>query len=281
MESSMRSVGIAVCGLVTSVVIAFVTAYLSQMWGTDIFTLSVWVVFPAGAIGVGVAAASGYYFASLWLHQRPTKLLLLQMVVIAGLTQLLIYYLGYRMFDLGNGRYASDVVPFGQYLDLVLTKEHLQFGRTLTDVGEAGQYGYWLAAIQFIGFLLGGFILWAALRSRPFCGACRTYLRKIAGRVKRFTDSERASQYYDHVFTQPIGSAEFAAFIQSPAKVDKARKGTVEVKTVLFGCPSCADQVIKEELHVFNGREWKEVPNLRRLVAVPSGHDLRAAFQAK
>ncbi|HET6553417.1 MAG TPA: hypothetical protein VFG49_07770, partial [Dyella sp.] len=236
MHTTLRSLVVTLCGVFTSVVTAVATAYLSRALGTDLFSWSIWVVIPVGAIGIGFAAASGYYFASLWLHQRPTWLLLLQMVVVAGFTQLLIYYLGYVTLDLGNGQHAPDVVSFQRYLDLTLTTEHLRVGRAMVDTGEVGSFGYWLAVIQFVGFLLGGLILWAILRGRPSCRECDTYLRKLTSRTKTFADSNTASNYYDQVFRHPVDSPEFSAFIRVPAVVPKPGHGAVKIKTALYGC---------------------------------------------
>jgi len=278
MHTTLRSLAVAACGLITSVATAVLTVYLSRALGIDLFTWGVWVVIPVGAIGIGFAAASGYYFASLWLHQRPTWLLLLQMVVVAGCTQLLIYYLGYLTLDLGNGQHAPDVVSFQRYLDVTLTTEHLRIGRAMTDTGEVGSFGYWLAIIQFIGFLLGGLILWAILRNRPSCRACDTYLRKLTSRTKTFANRADASNYYDQVFRHPVDSPEFAAFIRVPAVVKKPVNGAVKIDTALYGCPKCADQLIAEKVEVFDGKEWKDAPKLQRRVAIPRGLDLKSAF---
>lgn len=262
----------------TSLLTAVAATYASRAMDMDIFTLSVWVVIPAGAIGVGFVAASGYYFASLWLHHRPTKALLLQMVVVAGLTQLLIYYLGYRTLDIGGGQLASDVVPFAKYLDIVLTTEHLQIGHANVDVGEVGGFGYGLAAIQFVGFLIGGLCLWTALRGRAACQGCHTYMRKLASRSKMFPDPAQASSYYDHILTHPVSSAEFADFIRAHSKVDKTRKGTVKILTALYGCPKCSVQLIDEKVTAFDGHRWGDLKKMDRRVPIPRGLDLRPVF---
>src|SRR5437762_3667685 len=108
MKNLAQAFGVATCGLITSVLTALVVVVVSRMTGFDFFTFSIWVVVPAGAALTGFAAASGYYFGSLYFHKRPDLLLLLQMVVIAGMTQLLIYYLGYKTLVLEDGRRVSD-----------------------------------------------------------------------------------------------------------------------------------------------------------------------------
>ena len=156
MSKFANSTIIALAGLVTSLAtVAIVT--LVDMWtGHNIFTLSVLVVIPAGAVGCGFAAASGYSLTAKFLHQRPTKILLLQMIVIAALTQVLIYWAEYKTLVV-DGTNVSDFIPFTQYLDITMTSAHMKMGRALTsDMGEVGSFGYWLAFFDFIGFLGGG-----------------------------------------------------------------------------------------------------------------------------
>ena len=81
MRSIARSFGVAVCGLVTSILTALAIVAASRMTGFDLFTFSIWVVVPVGAALSGFAAASGYYFGSLYFHKRPDLFLLFQMVV--------------------------------------------------------------------------------------------------------------------------------------------------------------------------------------------------------
>jgi hypothetical protein len=179
MKDIAESFGVAACGLVTSVLTALAVVALSRMANFDLFTLSIWVVVPVGAVLTGFAAASGYYFGSLYFHKRAGLSLLLQMVVIAGLTQLLIYYMGYSTFVLDDGRRVSDMIPFGQYIEIILTSAHYRIGRAMTDTGEVGSFGYWLAAFQFIGFLVGGVSVYGFLLAKPVCPTCNMARSKL------------------------------------------------------------------------------------------------------
>src|SRR4051794_28901794 len=95
MKGLLEAFGVALCGLATSVLVAIANVAIARMTGFNLFTFSIWLVVPVGALAIGFAAASGYYFGSLYFHKRPTAVLLVQMVAIAGLTQLLTYWLGY------------------------------------------------------------------------------------------------------------------------------------------------------------------------------------------
>lgn len=278
MKGIANSFGVAACGLVTSVLTALAVVVVSRMTGFDLFTFSIWAVVPVGALLIGFAAASGYYFGSLYFHKRAGLSLLLQMVVIAGLTQLLIYYMGYSTFVLDDGRRVSDFIPFGQYLDIKLTSAHYRIGRAMTDTGEVGSFGYWLAAFQFVGFLVGGISVYGFLWAKPVCQTCNMYLRPLSKREKSFPDADSASPYYDVLFKHPVDGPEFAALIRTDAK-SEAKKGALSVTTILHGCPKCKSQLIEEKVQVHNGTEWKDFSDLNRRVTIPNGMDLIGVFR--
>lgn len=279
MKRLLESFGIAFCGLVTSVLVAIANVAVARMTGFNFFTVSVWVIVPVGALLTGFAAASGYYFGSLYFHKRATTILLIQMVVIAGLTQLLIYWLGYATMVLDDGRKVADFLPFGQYMDLMLTKAHYRIGRGQTDTGEVGSLGYWIAGAQFVGFLVGGLAVFCYLTSKPVCAACNLYLRPMAKKQKVFADADAAGGYYDRLFTLAVDGPEFAALIRSEAKVDKVAQGALQVETSLLGCPVCKAQMVEEKVQGYNGTEWKSLNNLERRVNIPSGIDLAPVFR--
>lgn len=279
MKALAESFGVAACGLVTSVLTALAVVAVSKMTGFDLFTFSVWLVVPVGAAITGFAAASGYYFGSLYFHKRAGWPLLIQMVAIAGVTQLLIYYMGYNTLVLDDGRRATDIVSFGQYLEISLTSAHYSIGRRATDLGEVGRLGYLLATLQFLGFLAGGLAIYGWLLAKPVCAACNLYLRPLSRREKTFPSPDSATDYLEALSRYAVGGPEFAALIRSDAKAT-AEKNAVFVKTFLHGCPQCKAQLVEEEVQVYDGREWKDVNALSRRINVPTGVDLLAVFRA-
>jgi hypothetical protein len=278
MKRFAEKFGIALCGLVTSILVAITDIAISRMTGFDLFTLSFWVVIPAGALIVGMAAASGYYFGSLYFHKRATTVLLIQMVVIAGFTQILIYWLSYYTLILDDGRRVAEFIPFAQYLDISLTSAHYKFGRAQSDMGEAGSFGYLMAAIQFVGFLVGGLAIYGFLKAKAVCEACDLYMRPLAKKQKTFANAEAASAYFDTVFTLPLDSTDFAELIKSQATVAKPEQGALLIATELMGCPNCKTQLVEEKVQAFNGKEWKAVDKLDRRISIPAGVDLSVVF---
>jgi hypothetical protein len=279
MRSLLENFGIALCGLATSILVAITNVAVARITGFDLFTFSVWFVVPAGALFIGYAAASGYYFGSLYFHKKPNAILLIQMVTVAGLTQLLIYWLGYATMVLDDGRRVADLIPFSEYLDVSLTAAHYRMARASSDMGEIGTFGYWLAAIQFVGFLVGGLNIFMLLRSKPVCQSCNLYLRPLATKQKRFADAQSAGGYYNRLFTLPVDGRDFAALIRSEVKVDKVAQGAMQVDTALLGCPACKSQIVEEKFQQYNGQQWKDLSELNRRVNVPRGADLSLVFR--
>jgi hypothetical protein len=279
MRGFLEHFGVALCGLATAILVALADVAIARATTIDIFTFMMWFVVPAGAIVAGIAAASGYYFGSLYFHKKPKWPLLLQMVAIAGFAQFLIYYIGYSTLVLDNGGKASDVVPFAQYMEVILTKAHyrLRYG---TDTGEIGEAGYWIAVVQFVGFLFGGFAIFFILKAKPVCGVCDLYLRPLAKREKFFANGEAAGSYYDRLFTYPVDGPDFAGLVRMETKRDKkVAKGAAIVHTALLGCPSCKQQLIEEKIQIWNGQTWKDVDKLKRRVQIPIDVDLAAVFR--
>jgi hypothetical protein len=280
MRAFFASIGVATCGLITSILTAIGVIIVERLVGLNIFTFMVWLIIPAGALITGMGAASGYYFGSLYFHRPPGAVLLLQMVLIAGFTQWLIYYMDYLTLVLNDGRLASDLVSFSDYMNVRLTKAHYTVGRGQTKTGEVGDAGYWIALVQFIGFLVGGFACFGFLSDRPTCPACKKYYRPLSSIKKQFAERELFISYYDDVFKVPVDTPLFAEAIRAlPAKA-KAVKGTIHLQSALLGCPSCKQQLIEDKVQVCTGSGWNEIKDLKRRTLIPTGINLLPVFKS-
>jgi hypothetical protein len=278
MRNILESSGVALAGVITSIGTAIAVTLVDRLLGINVFTFSLWVVLPAGAVGCGFLAASGYFLASKWLHQRPTKTLLVQMVAIAAFTQALIYWLEYKTMVV-DGANVSDFVSFGQYLDISLTKTHMMMGRGAhIDTGEVGSFGYWLAIFQFLGFLIGGASIYFVLKNEPNCSECNKYLKTLVTKKDSFADIDDLAMYYDNEFANPVDSLEFAQHVGIEHSAGKAQQGTINMETKVLGCPSCGAQSVLEKLQIFNGSDWKDLDELNRFVAIPAGVDVVPAY---
>jgi hypothetical protein len=265
MAKSGQTIAVAACGLVSSVVVALLDAWIAKRTGFDLFTFGVWIILPVGASACGALAASGYVAGSFFSHRAADRGTFVHVILIAMFTQWLIYYLGYRMASLDDGTPASGVVAFGEYLDVVLTTAHMKVGRAMEyDTGTVGTWGYAIAALHFAGFLLGGGIAWAWLRGRPRCDDCSLYTRQLHKRTKQFRNAEQAQPFLNELFSHAPGTPGFTQLISGELKTGRVKPGAVKLSAQLHACPGCKDYLVLEQIEVFNGKHWREVPGGRR-----------------
>ena len=276
-----EELGVTAAGAASSLLAAVACEILKKLTGISLFTFSMWVVVPVGAIFTGGAAASGYYLGSIFFNHKPTKLLLLNMVLIAGATQVLIYYFQYVKFELPEGGRSTELT-FLDFVNILLTHSRYSFGRygTGTPV-EVGSFGYALVAIQFVGFLVGGAAIWIFLTVKPFCEKCLTYRRKTFSRDGYFASVEEFKAFAVRLDETPRLSEEHLRLIVSP-RTTMTRKdpATVMLSHQLFACPACKDEMFLESLKVFNGRDWKQAGTENSFVVPPGSSILASLKQA-
>jgi hypothetical protein len=276
-SASTARMAVLVSGAATCLLTALANLLVERWTSFSIFSLSLWVVIPAGAVMVGMAGASGAVLACRYFNFKPAALDFVIMVAMAAATMVLIYYLGYATLVLDSGERASDVVSFQQYFDVVVTKTHMRFGRGMTDTGEVGQFGYALAAIRFAGFLIGGAAAFFWLRGMPMCEECNLYFKKIARKVVGPMSLPEAETALKALRSGDLSTYQSGlAATTSEATPKKERKAKLSV--TLLNCPGCNKERVAEKIEVNNGKEWKEVKELGRSANVPAGVSLREQF---
>jgi hypothetical protein len=276
MKKVFENFGVALFGLITSLLTAIAVVAIERATTINVFSFTVWVIVPAGALLTGFVAASGYYFGSLYFHTQATKRLVFQMVVIAGLTNLLIYYLGYSTYILDDGRRVADYFTFREFLDIKLTTMSYRFRSTSN--GALGSFGYVVAAIQFVGFLFGGLSVYGHLSDKPVCEPCQAYLRPIAKRFHKFDESEKAGSFWDQLHEYPFDSHDFADLVRSKNNAS-IKPGGIQVVTELQGCPKCKKQRVFLLTQVWNGKDWNSVPDMHQRFVLPEGINISASFK--
>jgi len=160
---------IAGCGVITSLVTALILWWVEARFGFALYKWMFWFVFPVGAVLSGFAGASGYLGGAWFFGHRPTRLLMLNIVITSLLTFFLIYYLAYITTKI-DGKDVSGYIPFWQYLDIAIRSTSMNFdqaGETIWSTGKLGPFGYVLAALQVIGFAVGGFSAYGHLVGKP------------------------------------------------------------------------------------------------------------------
>lgn len=276
---------VPLAGAITSILTVVALVLCEQWFELRFFSVMHWFVIPTGAICSGIVAASGIYFASVWLHTRPTRALLWQMVLIAAVTQMLVYYVQYLSVELEDGTALADVASFGAYLSFTLGNAQYSFGSSKSGL-DIGRVGYVFAGIQFLGFLAGGMVPYVSLQSKRACERCQKYYRELSHSVRKFETPAQFQAFQSRLECFPPFSESYLAQLREPHErsLRNTKAGAVDLHVRLLECPGCKDQKLLEQANVFNGSQWKELEP--RVLGAPQGvaiskADLKAEPGAK
>jgi hypothetical protein len=222
-------------GLTVGLILGF-----QQLTGFNLFSLMWWVVVPIGAFATGVLAASGYYLGAVKIHVKATAAVAVELVVVAALVQVSLYYGQYALAVTEDGYAVRDLVGF---LDFVAWKlSHARYGVishgvTLGDA-DVGVLGYVIAGVQFLALAAAGLVVFAALQGRPYCDGCRRYLTSIAKRQIPFAGDEAA------LALLRTAEASSPAYIEHVRRLPAGDVAALELE--LSRCPRCGAEAIDE-----------------------------------
>ena len=176
---------------------------------------------------------------------------------------MLIYWYKYTSLEV-DGKFVRDFIPFGEYLRLTVENT------TLTTYGRGGYhkfekvgwFGYLLAAQEFVGFLIGGFVAYNALRSKAICPSCNLYLRKLKEAQHTFINADSAGTYLLAWEKEPLTSESISSLLVSNTMDGEPDAEAVRVNTTLQGCPICKYRKLDHDLAVLSDKKWKSIANL-------------------
>lgn len=196
-------------------------------------------VIPAGALLVGFGAASGYGIAAWFTGIKMTRRLIWSVVGQLLLSYFIAQYEEYRHW-VPNGE-----IGFWAWFDAV-TRAFSFASHDGTPGSPFGAAGYAMRALEIGGFVLGGFAVPAALRSKPYCDPCRTYRRtkRIALMPGGFT-GDSGAEGFTAIYTA-AAAVDRKAFEQAilrygPLKAQReSNKARSRIGINAVRCPRCA-----------------------------------------
>lgn len=172
-------------GLLTSAATLVGVYWLGK--NTDDFHIMGWYanyVIPAGAMIVGVAAASGYAVASWLTGTRISRGLLLAVLLLQTGAYFSAEYVEYRDVTDGLRRRGLMIGPgpsFPQYYDFK-ARSFAWKGPANRPGQPLGGWGYVFVLLGAAGFILSGLIAPAVLYAVPYCDRCQRYMaRRLLG----------------------------------------------------------------------------------------------------
>lgn len=258
-----QDLAVAAFGAATSFVTAIILATIEIKFDFSIYSWMFWFVIPAGAICSGFAAASGYYAGARFFNHRPTKVLLLNMVIISITTFFLIHYINYY-FLVVDGRPARELADFAQYLDIMLSHTAVQFRFRAAKVGgpvELGSWSYLYAVLQIVGFAIGGIAVYGYLKSMPYCERCSKYLVVKHTQTRYTTDADQLSQVAALMRERAVaGRLQEAITVHATSgRESGGEDATLRSQVQIKRCKDCDQHWMKFTVSRWAKDEWKEI----------------------
>lgn len=264
MSRFTQNLVLALCGAVTSAIIAGGLAFVELQWGWALYSYTFWVIIPAGAGLAGFAAASGYYFGSRLLNFRPGRDLLVGITAISAGTFFFIYWLEY-LFMTVDGNRVSDAISYSDFLNFSITHTALSFGYRGhfvgggVDIGAGG--GYLFAALQILGFAAGGYFVYVYLVGLPYCKDCGLYFKGKGKQTRYFADTGTVAESTEG-FLMKVREERFQDSIQTHAAAGSTKptnppmfSSHIELKR----CKGCEKHFLQFGVQRWVNKEWKAI----------------------
>lgn len=262
-KALLKNLSIALFAFLTCTITVIVVLILESLLNFSIYSLSLWFIFPVGAIMTSIAAASGYYWGAKKFNIKPNRTLLLNMLLASVYAFYLIYYLSYIGYEV-DGQAISEVVSFSDYINTVLTKSHYEigfkYGTVKTDIGELGQFGYLVGLSQILGFAAGGLLTYRFLKKQVYCDRCNKYAGSGKTKVKFFSDENDLNEFYKDVL-EKITKGYLQKVINLHGDKDNSKNEVYSSNIDAKICPKCRRYFIKYYLMYYDGNSWKLVPD--------------------
>jgi hypothetical protein len=284
-SSDHRGRIVVLAGSATTLV-ALAGVFAAARHGENIMGWYANYVIPAGALLVGLVAASGYGIAGWVTGLKMTPKLIASVVLELTVSYFIAHYSEFsRLYD------DASIGDFFRWFDestrAFCWSDHGKVGEPL------GLLGYGLRALELVGFVGGGAAVPIILRAKPYCDPCRIYKRTrsvvtLAAGVPQGVFKRSSQEERDAAMTGAIGGLN--AILDAAGSGDRTRmrgelaaraagkgahKLTAHVLVSLQRCPRCSDGALVASLVLVNGNQRK----IQKLKTLPLSPDqLRPLF---
>jgi hypothetical protein len=271
---------IILAGLAISCIItAVINVVIQRMTGFSIYGFKIWFIIPVGAIFVGAFAGVGGLLAARLFNVVTKWIDAFSMVLCSALAMFLIYYIDYITYVIDGDKIAN-YVKFEDFVRIMITEVHMVMGRGAKDTGAVGELGYFLAIVNFVGFLVGGLTAFVGTYVMRRCKKCDLYLRNIASTSSGIVTLDEADKIL-HVFkSTSFEGLEYVLRWQAPTRSFEKEQSRARLIYTLYACPKCKQETITEAISISNGGDWKEIGKLADFRLIADGLSLREAMAA-
>lgn len=266
--------------MATSLLAVAIQLACLKFFDFNLFSFTVNLILPVGALLLGLVAASGFYFAAVRVNQKPDILALALLLVIAAATQALMYYGVYADFKASDTTGLTADIGYVDFVRYLLEHQRYQISNhghnTFEEAKELGKLGYAAALLEYAGLAAGGVILYKTLQAKPACNACGKYEKPVGKKLTHtFADSGDAVRFVTTLQATPV---ESLPAILPPNNTVSRMKASVLCHIRLIGCADCQSDSLYIETLKKNGKAYTKVPELSDKKALPQGHSLRGVF---
>jgi hypothetical protein len=284
-SSDSRGRIVVITGSATTL-LALMGVFFGAHHGVNVMGWYANYVIPAGAILVGLVAASGYGIAARLTGLKMTRMLIWSVVIELAISYFVAQYEEFTHFT-----EDASLGSFFAWFDAV-TRAFAWANRTGGGAGEPfGIWGYAMRALEIAGFVLGGAMVPVLLKAKPYCDPCRTYKRTRAlahvscgvqrgllGGAKGDTEAAyREGLASVDTILAAARSGQPVLLQQELQARGLGKRAAFKLTSFLMvnevRCPRCSAGAIESTQMTRNGNNWTRT----RLSALPlSGDQMRA-----
>lgn len=259
-----KQILVAVFGGAASLSVGAILGFIEATTGYAIYSWMLWFVIPVGAISAGLAAASGYYAGAMLFNQKPAGGVLFNMVAASVSAFFIVHYIPYFMLEVEGVR-VKEVISFWQYLDLDIRHTSLSFVRGDVSTGELGAFGYVFAALQLLGFSVGGFGVFCLLSIKPYCDKCSRYLKKTGQQDRFMSDDENLIEKLQD-FSLLLDNEKFGEAVRFHAEkmgVEHSQGHHLKTTLVASTCLGCGINHLDFFASKLEDNDWEKIAETR------------------
>ncbi len=247
-DQDHRARVVVIAGSATTL-LALAAVFAAAHHGENIMGWYADYVIPAGALLVGMVAASGYGIAAWMTGLKMTRRLIWSVVGELALSYLIAQYGEYQHF-------GGDASLAGFFAWFDASTRAFAWQDSGGHAGEPlGVLGYGLRALELVGFVGGGALVPLGLKSKPYCDPCRTYKRtRLVAVLPAGATGDGVQAIFAAAQKGDRALLEQEVATRGPlAGKRKAQKAT-HARVSLQRCPRCADGAVVAQLVQGRGR---------------------------
>ncbi|MEZ0224758.1 MAG: hypothetical protein ACAH83_09415 [Alphaproteobacteria bacterium] len=263
--------------LTTSIVVLLAGGFASVVAIVACFLLPFNILFfmwnyiiPLGAVAAGFVGGLGYYIAAKKVNHRPGYMLLAGMLGVTAVSWCLGFFLIYALSK------AASSLSFINWMDEYFTS--VTYRKAGHDGGKLGKFGYGLAAIQLLGYLVPIYVYFMVLRANAYCEACGKFYKNLGSLSKRFRNIEGLTTYLAKLHSKQIFSYEYCDVLAESPETLTMKDCTAALNYQLRQCPGCKREILSSSGMVLRGKQWAPVKELGKTIQVTQGSTLLSAF---